>query len=94
MLYQSGTGKLSEKIKKWPFQIFSDNFSQKNWYKFRIAKNCHSEFFLTIFPKRTGINLEWPKMYIPNLFKHFWYKKTGRNLEWPKMGILNLFKPF
>ena len=59
-----------------------------------MAKNGCSKFFLTIFPKKTGINLEWPKMHLPNLLKPFWYKKTERNLEWPKMGILNLFKPF
>ena len=57
-----------------------------------MAKNGCSDFFLTIFPKKIGINSEWPKMCIPNLLKPFWYKKTGRNLEWPKMGILNLFK--
>ena len=49
-------------------------------------------FFPTIFPKKTGTNLEWPKMHILNLFKPFWYKKTGRNLEWPRLGIPNLFK--
>ena len=59
-----------------------------------MANNGHSEFFLTIFSKKTGINSEWPKMHIPNLLKPLWYKKTGGNLEWPKMGILNLFKPF
>ena len=44
--------KLSEKNQngqKWLFQIFSDNFSQKNWYKFGTAKNGYSKFFLTIF---------------------------------------------
>ena len=59
-----------------------------------MAKIGCSEFVLTIFPKKTGINSEWPKMAILNLFKLFWYKKTGRNLECPKVGILNLFKPF
>ena len=57
-----------------------------------MARNGHSEFFLTIIPKKAGINLEWPKMGIPNLLKPFWYKKTGRNLEWPKLGIPNLSK--
>ena len=38
---------------KWPFQIFSDSFSQKDWYKFGMAKNGHSEFFPTVFPKKT-----------------------------------------
>ena len=35
-------------------------------------------FFPTIFPKKTGTNLEWPKMAIPNFFGNFpqkdWYK--------------------
>ena len=42
------------------FKFFSNNFSQEDWYKFGMAKNGHSEFFPTIFPKKTGINLEWP----------------------------------
>ena len=53
---------------KWLFQIFSDNFSQKDWYKFKMAKNGCSKLFLTIFPKKTGTNLEWPKMAILNVF--------------------------
>ena len=56
---------------KWPFQIFSNNFSQEDWYKFGMAKNGHSEFFPTIFPKKTGINLEWPKMVVSNFFQQF-----------------------
>ena len=75
-----------EMVKSGPFQIFSNNFSQIDWYKFGMAKNGCSKFFPTIFPKKTGINSEWPSL--------FGTKKTGRNLEWPKMGILNLFKPF
>ena len=63
---------------KWPFQIFSDNFPQKDWYKFGMAKNGHFEFFLTIFPKKTGISLEWPKMAISIFSDNFpqkdWYK--------------------
>ena len=43
---------------------FSDNFSQKDWYKFRMAKSGCSEFFPTIFPKKTGINSELPKICI------------------------------
>ena len=49
--------------------IFSDNFSQDDWYKLGMAKNGHSNYFLTIFPKRNGINLEWPKMAILNFFQ-------------------------
>ena len=63
---------------KWPFWIFSDNFSQKDWYKLGMAKNGCSKFFLTIFPKKTGTNLKWPKMAIPNFSDNFsqkdWYK--------------------
>ena len=47
---------------------FSNDFSQKDWEKFGMAKNGCSEFFLTSFPKKTGINSEWPKMAIPNNF--------------------------
>ena len=46
---------------KWLFQIFSNIFSQKDWYKFRIAKNGHSKFFSNNFPKKTGTNSEWSK---------------------------------
>ena len=53
-----------------------------------MGKNGHSKFFPTIFPNKTGINSEWPKIHIPNLFKPFWHKKTGRNLEWPKWALL------
>ena len=38
----------------------------------------HSKLFLTIFPKKTCINLEWPKMAILNFSNNFsqkdWYK--------------------
>ena len=81
---------------EWPKMAvpnFSDNYSQKDWYKFGTDKNGCSKFFLTIFPKKTGINSEWPKMRIPNFFQQF-FPKTGINLEWPKVGIPNLFKPF
>ena len=39
-----------------------------------MAKNGCSEFFPIIFPKKTGINLEWPKMAVPNFFQQFLYK--------------------
>ena len=36
------------------------------------------QIFLTIFPKKTGTNSEWPEMAIPNFFDNFpqkdWYK--------------------
>ena len=56
-------------------EFFSANFSQKDWYKFGMAKNGHSEFFLPIFPKKTGINLEQPKMVVPNFFWQFFPKR-------------------
>ena len=43
-----------------------------------MAKNGHYKFFPTIFPKKTGTNLEWPKMAILNFPNNFpqkdWYK--------------------
>ena len=58
-----------------------------------MAKNGCSDFFPTIFPKETGINLEWPKMasqFFPTIFP----KRTGINLEWPKMAVLNFSNNF
>ena len=46
-----------------------------------MAKNDHSKFFLTIFPKKTSINLEWPKMAIPNFSNNFPQK------DWHKFGM-------
>ena len=56
---------------EWPKMAvpnFFDNFPQKDWYKFKMAKISHSEFFLTIFSKKTGINLKWAKMAVLNFF--------------------------
>ena len=44
-----------------------------------MAKNGNSEFFPTIFPKKTGTNSEWPKITIPkfvsnNFSQEDWYK--------------------
>ena len=52
-----------------------------------MAKNGRFEFFLTIFPKKTGINLEWPKMAVP-----IFPKRTGINSKWPKMAVPNFFQ--
>ena len=45
-----------------------------------MAKIGCSEFFLTIFPKKTGINSEWPKMAVlnfsDNLSQKDWYSKS------------------
>ena len=57
-------------------KFFSNNFSQEDWYKFGMAKNNHSNFFLQqFFPKKTGINSEWPKMAVLNFFQHFFQKR-------------------
>ena len=56
---------------KWLFQIFSDNFPQKDWYKLRMDKNGCSEYFQTIFSEKTGINSEWSKKCTLNLLKPF-----------------------
>ena len=37
-------------------KYFSNNFSQKDWYKFRMAKNVHSEFIQTFL-----IQKDWKK---------------------------------
>ena len=41
---------------KWLFQIFSDIFSKKDWYKFRMAKNTHAEFIETVLVQK-----DWKK---------------------------------
>ena len=41
-----------------------------------MTKNGHSNFFLTIFHNTTGINLEWPKMAIPNFFQQVFPQKN------------------
>ena len=58
-----------------------------------MAKNGHSKFFLTIFPKKTGINSEWPKICIPNLLKPFGTKrleKIWNGQKWEFWVYLNL----
>ena len=59
-----------------------------------MAKNGCSKFLPTIFPKQTGINLEWPKMAVLNFFPTIFPKMTGINLEWPKMAVPNFFQQF
>ena len=56
------------KNEKWLFQTFSDNFSQKDWYKFGMAKNGYSKFFLTIFKKKTDTNFGMAKNGLPYFF--------------------------
>ena len=38
--------------KKTHTYIFSDNFFQKDWYKFGMAKNDHSEFYSDNFSQK------------------------------------------
>ena len=84
------TDKLSEKIQngqKWPFQFFSDNFSQKDWYKFRMAKNDHSEFFLTIFSQK-----DWCKFGMAkNVHSKFIQTFLIQN-DWNKFGMAKFAK--
>ena len=47
-------------------------------------------FFLTIFPKKTGINSEWPKMAVPNFFQQF-FLKDWYNFRMAKDGCSNFF---
>ena len=55
-----------------------------------MVKNGSSK---TIFPKKTGINLEWPKMAVL-IFPTIFPKETGINLKWPKMAIPNFSNNF
>ena len=59
-----------------------------------MAKNGHSKFFLTIFPKKTGINLEWPKMAVlifsDNFSQKDWHQ-FGMAKKWAFQIYLNLF---
>ena len=71
--------------------IFSNNFSQTDWYKFG-TKMAVPQFFPIMFPKKTATNLEWPKMAVLKFFPTIFPKRTGINLEWPKMAILNFFQ--
>ena len=48
-----------------------------------MAKNGCSEFFLTIFPKKTGINSEWPKMCILN------FLRDGGNMKPSHIDTIN-----
>ena len=50
---------------KWPFQIFSNNFSQKDWYRLRMAKNVHSKLIQTFL--------------VQNDWKKFGMAKTGHS---------------
>ena len=44
--------------------------------------------------KKTGRNLERPKLGVSNFSEPLGCKKTGGDSEWPKLGILNVIKPF
>ena len=49
-----------------------------------MAKNGHFDFFLTIFPKKTGINSEWQKMAILTFFQQFSPKRLVQIQNGPK----------
>ena len=83
---------IGEKLKwqKWPFWIFSDNFSQKDseWPKMAVLN-----FFYNFSPKdwyKFGMAKNGPSKFFPTIFP----KKTGTNLEWPKMAIPNFSNDF
>ena len=76
------------------FQSFSDNVSQKDWYKFGMAKNGCFNFFLTIFPKRTGINLEWKKWPFHIIFQQCFSRRLVQiwnGQKWPFWIFSNNF---
>ena len=56
-----------------------------------MAKNGCSEFFLTIFPKKTGINLEWPKMAIPNFLQQFFPKRLVKIQNGQRLQFIETF---
>ena len=70
---------------------FSNNFSQKDCYKFEMAKNGCSDFFPTIFPNETGINLKWPKMALPNFFQQFFPERQLQIWNGQKWLFSNFF---
>ena len=77
---------------KWPFQLFSNNFSQKDWYKFGMAKNGCSNIFRIFFPTMFPILKDWYKLAMAkngcsNFVLTIFLKRTGINQEWPKMLV-------
>ena len=91
------TEKLSEKIQngqKWPFQTFSDNFPQKDWYKFGMVKNGHFNFFSDNFSQKDWYKFRMVKNDHSKFFPTIFPKKPGINSEWPKMAIPNFFQQF
>ena len=59
------------KSSEWPNMAvpnFFQQFSQKRLVQIWNGHFGHFKFFLTIFPKKTSKNLEWPKLFCPNLF--------------------------
>ena len=79
---------------EWPKMAipkFSNNFSQKDWYKFRMAKNVHSKFIETFLVqkdwKKFGMAIKGHSEFFLTIFP----KKTGINSKWPKMDVLNFF---
>ena len=56
--------------------------------------NGYSKFFLTIFPKNTGINLEWLKMGILNLFKPFLVQKDWKKFRIARNGYSKFIQTF
>ena len=68
--------KITGKIwKKWPFQIFCNNFSQKDWYKFEMAKRAIPNFFQQFFLERVPQiwnGQKWSFQIFSNNFSQKW----------------------
>ena len=70
---------------KWLFQIFPDNFSQKDWYKFRMAKNAYSEFIQTFLVQK---DLKKFGMAKNGHFEFIWTFLVQK--DWKKFGITKI----
>ena len=56
-----------------------------------MAKNSHSEFFLTIFPKKMGKNSQWLKI---EFFCNNFSKKDGDKFGMAKNSHSKFFRQF
>ena len=97
-IFPKKTGINSEWSKMVVFNFF-DSFSQKDWYKFRMAKNGHSKFFLTIFWYKFGMAKMAFQIFFLTIFDNFpkmtginWYKFRMVKNGWP--FFFNFFDSF
>ena len=66
---------------------FFQQFFPKRLVKISNGQKWLFEFFLTISPKKTGLNLEWPKMAVPNFFQQFFPKRLVKIQNGQKLQI-------